>query len=257
MLEDLRERIEEKKRLWLYLTLFVFVLFFYNGLLIIRIIKGSAIKYETTLIGMLSSRFRGNFLFLVFIGLILYLGKEKIASLGFNTNGIHRQLAIGAVLGLSFFFFKMWVFDICFVNKIQIPPFLAEISSSLMRAKAPYEVRHFMWIGGGFRVWLIILVLGGVIDEIRRVFFITRFEKLYGRRGIVAAVFLDFFFYGVGGAWQGGLMSAFKVGVGAVIFSLIYLRKRNITESIVAHSLGDAVALYWMFYLPHRILVFC
>lgn len=104
MLEDIRERIEEKKRLWLYLTLFVFVLFFYNGLLIIKLIKGSAIKYETTLIGMLSSRFRGNFLFLVFIGLILYLGKEKIVSLGFNTKGIHRQLAIGAVLGLSFFF---------------------------------------------------------------------------------------------------------------------------------------------------------
>ncbi|MFQ5887617.1 MAG: hypothetical protein ACE5HY_02850, partial [Candidatus Hydrothermarchaeales archaeon] len=120
-MENLRGRIDEHKRLWLYLTLFLFVLFFYNGLLIIKIIKGSTIKYQTTLMGVLISSLKGNLLTIVFIAIILYLGKEEIGSLGFRSKGLHYQLAVGAVFGLFFFFVKMWIFDKCIIDHVELP----------------------------------------------------------------------------------------------------------------------------------------
>lgn len=256
-MENLKGRIEEQERLWLYLTLFIFVLFFYNGLFIIKIIKGSGLKFQTTLLGILTNRLKKNFLLITFIAIVLYLGKEKIGSLGFRSKGLLKQLAIGIVFGLFFFFAKSWIFDKCVIDNMELPLFLGRFSSYLMRIKAPYEVRDFIWIRSGYQVWLAILIIGGIVDELRRVFFITRFERLHGRLGIVAALFFDFILYGIGGAWQGGLMSAIKVGVGGLIFALIYLRKRNIAEAMVAHSFANSLALYWMFHLPHRVIVFC
>lgn len=257
MLENLKGSIKEHKRLWHYLTLFVFVLFFYNGFLIIKIIKGSQIIFQTTLRGILISHLRWNIITIVFIAIILYLGREEIGSLGFKSKGLHKQLAIGAVLGLLFFLFKMWIFDKCIIDPIGIPHFLGKISVYLMRAKAPYGIPEFILFKKGYQVWLVIMVIGGIIDELKRAFIITRFERLHGRKGIVAALLFDFIFYGIGGAWQGGVMSGIKIGISGLIFALIYLRKRNITESMAAHSIADSVALYWMFHIPHRALVFC
>lgn len=92
-------------------------------------------------------------------------------------------------------------------------------------------------------VWLPIGIFGGgVVEEIERIFILTRFEKWFGRRGLIAGVVLSSAMFGFGHLYQ-GLGTAIATAVSCVVLALVFLRRRSAVEPMVAHAFSDVLAI--------------
>ena len=83
---------------------------------------------------------------------------------------------------------------------------------------------------------------GGLMEEGARVFGLTRFEKAFGRSGLVIAAALGSIVFGIGHLYQ-GVDSAIGTGIQALLFILIYLRKRRTLEAVTAHAVYDIIGI--------------
>jgi membrane protease YdiL (CAAX protease family) len=91
--------------------------------------------------------------------------------------------------------------------------------------------------------WLPIGIFGGgVVEELERIFVLTRFEAWLGRRGLVLGVVLSSAMFGYGHLYQ-GVGTALGTAVSGVVFSLVYLRRRSALEPIAAHAFSDVLAI--------------
>jgi membrane protease YdiL (CAAX protease family) len=100
-------------------------------------------------------------------------------------------------------------------------------------------------------LWIPIGILGGgVVEELQRIFVLTRFEKWLGRRGLILGVALSSAMFGVAHLYQ-GLGSAISAAVSGLVFALVYLRRRSALEPIVAHALSDVLAIVAATLLAH------
>jgi membrane protease YdiL (CAAX protease family) len=93
------------------------------------------------------------------------------------------------------------------------------------------------------------IVGGGFAEELERAFILTRFEKAFGRSGLVVAVIADSAVFGLGHLYQ-GRGSAMSSGCTGLMLALIFLRRRRVADAMVVHALFDlfgiaaAYALY-------------
>ena len=93
------------------------------------------------------------------------------------------------------------------------------------------------------------IVGGGFAEELQRAFVLTRFDKAFGRSGLMAAVIVDSVVFGLGHLYQGG-GSAVSSGVTGLMLALVFLRRRRVADAMVVHALFDlfgiaaAYALY-------------
>ena len=93
-------------------------------------------------------------------------------------------------------------------------------------------------------IWLPIGILGGgVVEELQRIFILTRFEKWLGRPGLALALLISSAMFGVGHLYQ-GLASALATAVSGLVFALVYLRRRSALEPITAHASSDVLAMF-------------
>jgi membrane protease YdiL (CAAX protease family) len=84
------------------------------------------------------------------------------------------------------------------------------------------------WVFAG-----VVIVSGGLREEIQRAFVLRRFERYLGGRWLGLAVFSAAF--GAGHALQGWDV-ALTIAVLGVFWGLIYLRRRSILAPVVSHA---------------------
>jgi membrane protease YdiL (CAAX protease family) len=97
------------------------------------------------------------------------------------------------------------------------------------RSQAPY------WIFSA-------IVGGGFAEELARAFVLTRFEKLLGRGGLVAALLIDSVAFGLGHLYQGPA-SAVSSGVTGLLLGLIFLSRRRVIDAMIVHAVFDLMGI--------------
>jgi membrane protease YdiL (CAAX protease family) len=163
--------------------------------------------------------------------LLLRLEGEGLDALGVSRRGWPRHLALGLGIGLAMFVGLNVALD------------------SMMRSLSPRNaaagpsVISFFKDPANLLIWLPIGILGGgVVEELQRIFVITRFEKWLGRPGLVLGVALSSAIFGFGHLYQ-GLGTAISTAVSGLVFCLVYLRRRSALEPVVAHAFSDVLAM--------------
>jgi membrane protease YdiL (CAAX protease family) len=162
---------------------------------------------------------------------LLWLRGEDWRALGLGRREWPKHLGIGLLFGVAMFV----AFNV--------------VLSTLMRAILPAahtsgpSILSFFKDAGNLLVWIPIGILGGgFVEEIQRIFILTRFEQALGRLGLVLAVAASSVMFGFGHLYQ-GLSGAISTGVAGLVLSLIYLRRRSALEPIVAHAFSDVLAV--------------
>lgn len=163
--------------------------------------------------------------------LLLRLEGEGFEALGVSRRDWVRRLAAGLAIGLAMFIGLNVALD-SLLNAV-FPRNAASGPSVMAFFKEPLNLL----------VWLPIGILGGgVVEELQRIFVITRFEKWLGRPGLVLGVALSSAIFGFGHLYQ-GLGTALSTAVSGLVFCLVYLRRRSALEPIAAHAFSDVLAM--------------
>ncbi|MBI5806562.1 CPBP family intramembrane metalloprotease [candidate division TA06 bacterium] len=172
----------------------------------------------------------GIFTFLL-VWYLLKLANEGFGSLGFNRNQLGKQIAIGALFGIGIFA----------LDTILVSPVLGALLPN-----AAAEGENIKYLFGKLYNFPILLFLGifkgGFLEELWRIFVLTRFEKAFRKPGLIFALIFFSLMFGLGHAYQGisGIISTAIIGF---LDGLVYLRKRNAMEAVTAHAVFDVVAL--------------
>jgi membrane protease YdiL (CAAX protease family) len=92
--------------------------------------------------------------------------------------------------------------------------------------------------------WLVVLAVvgGGYLEELLRAFCLTRFERVFGKVGLVSAVAVDSLVFGLGHRYQGdGAIAVTAVlGLG---FAGIFLWRRRVIDAMIAHGVWDLIGV--------------
>ena len=173
---------------------------------------------------------RGLVVALIILGL-LRLTRETLADIGFTSSQLARQVGIGTLFGFGLFI----------VHQALISPV---IDAFLPTTASPgVDLTPLFSNVYQYPLWLFLAVfVGGLVEEGTRVFGLTRFENVFGRPGLVVAALAGSIVFGIGHLYQ-GVDSAIGTGIQAVLFILIYLRRRRILEVVVAHAVYDIIGI--------------
>jgi len=165
------------------------------------------------------------------LALLLWLEREGFAALGVRREGWPKQVGIGIAIGLLMFA----VLNVALTAVLEsiFPPPGATGRSVMVFFQDPKHL--FAWLPIG-------IFGGGVVEELERIFILTRFEKWLGRKGLVLGVALSSLTFGAGHLYQ-GLGAALSTFVSGVVFSLVYLRRRSALEPMTAHAASDVIAI--------------
>lgn len=162
---------------------------------------------------------------------LLKLTNENTGSLGFNKSKLGKQIAMGALFGLG----------IVTLDTFQVSPVL---ESLLPNAAAEGENIKYLFSKLYYIPVLLIMAVfkGGFLEELWRIFVLTRFEKAFKTAGLVFALVIFSIMFGLGHAYQGtsGIIATAIIGL---LYGLVYLRKRNAMEAVTAHATFDLISL--------------
>lgn len=177
---------------------------------------------------------------ILIVTLLLYLTKEKFKDLGFIRQNILKQLRIGFLFGVLIF-----IADTFLISPL-VELLLPETSAAGVEMGKLFANIYYL------PVWIfIVLFKGGFSEELWRIFTLTRFEKCWGKFGLLFALTLSSVIFGIGHLYQGvaGLVSTSIIGL---LYALVYLRRRLALEAVFAHAIFDliAITLGYIIYLP-------
>ena len=92
-------------------------------------------------------------------------------------------------------------------------------------------------------IWIYCAVVGGGFgEELARSFVLTRYEKLFGRGGLVAALVVDSLVFGGGHLYQGRASAASTACTG-LILALIFLRRKRVIDAMAVHATFDLLGI--------------
>ena len=168
--------------------------------------------------------------FLVVFGL-LRLERQTFSDIGFSKAGLMGQILRGLAFGLILF--------------ITIHLIIHPVINAVLPATAgqgPDMASYFSDVPH-LIVWLLIgIVGGGFIEELQRVFVLTRFRNWMGTAGLVIALVISSIAFGMRHYYQ-GLNKAIGAGINGLLCGLIYLRKGSATEAVTAHATFDTIGI--------------
>jgi membrane protease YdiL (CAAX protease family) len=165
----------------------------------------------------------------IVVWLLLKHDGEKVSELGFRKEQIKWSFLFGIPFGIGIFF-------IC---NVVLPRLTWRWFAGSEAAPvgnwfhSPWAVPAWIFLG-----W----IAGGLTEELRRAFVLTRFEKVFGRAGLIAAVLVSSIMFGVGHLYQ-GKAAAYYVGISGLLYALVYLRRRSCWEAAVAHATFDSIGI--------------
>ncbi len=119
-----------------------------------------------------------------------------------------------------------------------VAPFLRNVPHNPFQSLlgSPLQIAAFV---------LLVLIAGGVREEIQRAFLLRRFEQSLG--GPVVGLVVTSLAFGLGHTLQ-GWDAAVVTGLLGALWGLTYLRRRNVIATIVSHALfnvGEIVMAFW------------
>jgi membrane protease YdiL (CAAX protease family) len=174
---------------------------------------------------------RTKLLVLAAVYFLLRLGGERFDALGFRSHGWPRHVAIGLGFGLAMF--------------VALNVALSSVLDSLLPGpgtRGP-SILSFFHDPRNLLVWLPIGVIGGgMVEEIQRIFVLTRFQHALGRAGLALGVALGSAMFGFEHLYQ-GWSGAVSNAVSGAVLALLYLRRRSALEPIAAHAFADVLAM--------------
>ncbi|MFC1873684.1 CPBP family intramembrane glutamic endopeptidase [Chloroflexota bacterium] len=163
------------------------------------------------------------------VSLLLRLSKDRYKDIGFNREGLFRQIGIGVLFGILIFV----------LMNLAIDPIINALlpKESIEGTDLSTLFKNILFLP----IWIVLAVFkSGFSEELWRIFTLTRFEKLYGKSGLLFALIAGSVIFGFGHFYQGtsGLIVAATRGL---IYALVYLRKRRAFEAISAHATFDLI----------------
>lgn len=170
---------------------------------------------------------------IVFTVLFLFLRLEgdSFGSLGFTTQNLLKQIGMALAFGAGIWIAVHIIFQP--IIKILLPE---------APAQAGTDMTIFMKDLVSVGIWMPIIVIGTFVEELERIFMLTRFEKWLGKNGIYIALILSSVAFGIGHLYQ-GLNTAIGTGLGGLLYGLVYLRKRSAWEAVLAHAFFDIISI--------------
>jgi membrane protease YdiL (CAAX protease family) len=177
------------------------------------------------------SAFVTGLFYVVAVVLLLRRSGERFEDIGFERKELLRQIAVGVLFGILIFVFQIFIL------------------SPVVGLFLPEDLARGVDMGGLFGTVyyypvfvLVALFKGGFSEELWRIFTLTRFEKGFGRLGLLFALFLGSVVFGFGHLYQGvgGMVEAFVL---ALLYALVFLRKRLAWEAVSAHAAFDVVSI--------------
>jgi membrane protease YdiL (CAAX protease family) len=165
------------------------------------------------------------------ISFLLYLTQEKYQDIGFQKHGIFRQMSVGFAFRLLIF-----VFSTVLLNPI-IHALLPKSVHQGIETTSLFTNMNYLplWIFMG-------MFFGGFLEELARIFVLTRFERCFGRGGLIFALVMGSIVFGIQHLYQ-GFGSMISIGIVGFLYALVYLRKRLAFEPIIAHATFNTVGL--------------
>jgi membrane protease YdiL (CAAX protease family) len=163
------------------------------------------------------------------VWILMRANGESLRDLGFARDGTGRFLLRTGLLAAGLFAVSNIVLNnafSAFLGHGSSPP-IAELFRD--PHQAPYWIFSAI-IGGGFA------------EELGRAFVLTRFEKAFGRPGLIFAVVADSLVFGLGHLYQGNSSALTTVFTGAIL-ALIFLQRRRVIDAMVVHALFDLMGI--------------
>lgn len=170
-------------------------------------------------------------LHVVVIVLLLRLAGADSADVGVYRDKWKQQLLKGLLFGLIFFVF--------------FNAGLASVMSSLFPEPevAGNSVMMYFHDPQNLVIWLMLGIFGGgVVEELMRIFVLTRFEKVWGKTGLYIALLFSSVVFGLGHLYQ-GTSGAISTGIYGLVIGLIYIRRRSAIEVMTAHAFSDVLGI--------------
>ena len=170
-------------------------------------------------------------LVIVCVTLLLWLSKEKYSDLGFEKDNLWKHVRNGCLFGVIIF-----ILDTFLISPILDAVLPATSAQGIDMAKLFSNTSYviiFLFIG---------LFKGGFSEELWRVFILTRFEKVFGKPGLIIALIFSSIIFGIGHLYQ-GLSGLISIAIIGFLYALVYLRKRSALEAVLAHSTENIISI--------------
>jgi membrane protease YdiL (CAAX protease family) len=173
-----------------------------------------------------------NGVFLVLaVSLLLHLSGESYADIGLSKQGTLRQLGLGCLSGVLILILNMFI-----VSTV--------VDALLPKTLSPgVDMSRFFSDTANLPVLLLLaLFKAGFQEELWRIFILTRFEKLFGRSGLLVALLLSSVLFGAGHLYQ-GMGGMVEATVRGLLRAAVYLRKRSALEVMSSHAIYDIISM--------------
>ncbi|MFC1945525.1 CPBP family intramembrane glutamic endopeptidase [Chloroflexota bacterium] len=160
----------------------------------------------------------------ILITLLLRISNERYKDIGFNKQNLVKQIGTGFLFGLIIFIIMNLV-----INTI-VDALLPEKSAEGADLSVLFQSLMYL------PVWIVLAIFkSGFSEELFRIFTLTRFEKMFGKSGLLIALIVGSVIFGFGHYYQGvgGIIGATIRGL---LYALVYLRKRRSFEAVSAHA---------------------
>ena len=163
------------------------------------------------------------------ISVLLYF-EQDWHSMGFTLRNYKKQFMLGLLMGLGMFL----LFNVGLSSILNIIfPQPAGPSSIFIYFKDPKNL--FIWL-------MIGIFGGGLVEELMRIFVLTRFEKQFNLYGLYIALIISSVVFGTGHLYQ-GVGIAISTGLSGLVLGAIYIRRRSAIEVITIHAFSDILAI--------------
>jgi membrane protease YdiL (CAAX protease family) len=167
---------------------------------------------------------------LALVWALLRAGGERLVDLGLDVRAVRLALLRGLLLAVGIFL-------------------LMNVVGSALRSVLGGNTGTAPAVVALFRdpreapCWVFAAVIGGgFTEELQRAFVLTRFERAFGKTGLVVALLIDSACFGVGHLYQ-GYSGAVSAGVTGFLFGLVFLRRRRVADAMVAHAGYDLIGV--------------
>jgi membrane protease YdiL (CAAX protease family) len=165
------------------------------------------------------------------IAALLWLSGEGFSALGVRRDGWARHVGIGLAAGALMFVVFNAALQSMLGAIVPQPPASGPSMMSFFR-----DPKHLL-------AWLPIGIFGGgVVEELQRIFVITRFEAWLGRKGLWLGIAVSSATFGLAHLYQ-GVAAAIVSAISALVFAALYLRWRSALVPIAAHAGSDVLAM--------------
>jgi len=169
-------------------------------------------------------------LVLAMIAGLLWLTGDGFAAIKLTTERLWRRLAYGAALGVTIF--------------VLVTFFLHPAAAAMMpNSYTDADLGRLLTDPWHLPFWIILaIVKGGLSEELWRAFSLDRFERCFGRSGLLVAVAAGSLAFGMGHLYQ-GVDSVITTMVTSLVYSGVYIARRSAVEIVAAHATRDIVSI--------------